>query len=198
MAPDDPSAPRVSDGDLAVGTRWQHDEEWGFVPDADGYFPPHREACFGCGPENEHGLRLRVRDAGDGTLVCNLRFPERFQGGPGVAHGGAIAAVLDDVLGTVGLALGQPAVTGRITVTYRRPVVLGQDVEVRAWKASESGRKIVVKGELRDSLGRVLAEGEALMVVIQAGHFSRFAAELPPEEDVPEGLTPFLPGENYP
>lgn len=174
----------------------------GYVVDADGYYPPHREDCFGCGPENEAGLRIRVGADpdwhGEGVrLVCRYRFPERFVGGPGVVHGGAISAVLDDVLGTVPMANGVMCVTGRLTVTYRRPVVVGHEVVIRAWLADRSGRRLSVVGAMYDSLDRVLAEGEATMIAIAVGHFSRVAADLPPEE-VPDDFKPFMPGENYP
>lgn len=174
----------------------------GFVPDADGVYPPHRDNCFGCGPDNDSGLGIKVRrdpesSEGDVRLVCTYRFPARFTGGPGVAHGGAIAAVLDDVLGTIPIANAFPSVTGRLTVTYRRPVVIGHEVTIRARLVNRRGRKAVVQGEISDSLGRVLAEAEATMIEVVAGHFHKVAADLPPEE-VPDDFKPFMPGENYP
>lgn len=193
------SAPRAQAGrsPLAHGTSWAGEGDWRFVPDEEGFYPAHREACFGCGPDNEAGLQIRVRDGEGGDLVCHYRFPTRFQGGPGLAHGGAIAAVLDDVLGTVPLAKGAPRVTGKLTVNYRRPVVIGHEVTIRAWEETVSGRKSIVKGEMRDSLGRLLADAEALMIEMPEGGYTKFAAELPPEE-VPEDFRPFLPEENYP
>lgn len=180
------------------GTRWGDEGEWGFVPGPDGYYPPHREKCFGCGPENATGLQIRLRDADEsGVIACEYRFPERFQGGPGVVHGGAIAAVLDDVVGTVPLSLGTPRVTGKLSVNYRRPVIVGHEVSIRAWQETVEGRKAIVKGEMRDSLGRLLADAEALMVEMPTEGYSKFAAELPPEE-IPDDFKPFLPDENYP
>lgn len=173
--------------------------EFTFTPGPDGYYPPHRPECFGCGPENDVGLQLRLQPGPDGTVMAEYRFPDRFQGGPGVAHGGAIAAVMDDVLGTVCLTVGKPAVTGRLTVNYRRPVVVGHKMTVTARLHAESGRRIIVRGEMRDSADRVVADAEALMIRIEFGHFTRFAAELPPdEESVPDEFKPFLPDENYP
>lgn len=187
----------VGDEAKALGVGWASSEAWGYVPDEDGVYPPHRNVCFGCGPENETGLGIKIRDGGDGTLVCTYRFPERFMGGPGLVHGGAIAAVMDDVLGTVTLANRNPAVTGRLTIDYRRPVVCGHEVTVRAWEESTEGRKITVKGTMEDSLGRILVEATGLMIVVLAGHFQSVATDLPPEE-IPDDFKPFLPGENYP
>lgn len=191
-----------------AATEWTNVPAWaqpggtGFVPDADGYYPPHRDTCFGCGPGNEAGLRIRLRKdpewSGEGVrLVCSHRYSEQFMGGPGVVHGGAISAVLDDVLGTVPMANGAMCVTGRLAVTYRRPILVGHEVTVRAWLEGREGRKVRVAGEMCDSLGRVLASGAATMIEIGEGHFNRVATDLPPEE-VPDDFKPFMPGENYP
>lgn len=187
----------TGDRRAAADVDWDEAEAWGYVPDAEGVYPPHREVCFGCGPDNPTGLGIRVRDGGDGTIVCTYRFPERFMGGPGVVHGGAIAAVMDDVLGTVPLAMRRPAVTGQLTVNYRRPVIVGHEVTVRAWEEGSDGRKMTVRGTMEDSLGRILAEATGLMVEVTARHFHAVATDLPPEE-IPDDFKPFLPGENYP
>ncbi len=181
------------------GRSWssQDEDDWGFVPDADGFYPPHRDACFGCGPDNETGLQIRVTDVAKGEIGCTYAFPVRFQGGPGVVHGGAIAAVLDDVVGTVPLAIKSPAVTARLTVNYRRPVLIGHEVNVRAWQENVDGRKRYIKGEMTDSMGRIVADADALMVEILPGHYERVAADLPPEE-IPDHFKVFLPDENYP
>ncbi|MFN8103723.1 MAG: PaaI family thioesterase [Acidimicrobiia bacterium] len=201
----DSSADATPDEDHGTDRRvpaWAAPGGSGYVPDADGYYPPHRDDCFGCGPTNDAGLQIKVSAdpdwVGDGVgLVCRYRFPERFVGGPGVVHGGAISAVLDDVLGTVPMANGAMCVTGRLTVTYRRPVLVGHEVVIRAWLDGRRGRKLTVKGEMYDSLDRVLAQGEATMIEIVEGHFNRVAADLPPEE-VPDDFKPFMAGENYP
>lgn len=185
-----------------VRPEWAKEGASGFAPDADGVYPPHRDTCFGCGPDNDAGLGIKVRrdpDSPEGRadLVCEYRFPDRFMGGPGLVHGGAISAVLDDVLGTVSLANGAMAVTGRLTVTYRRPVLVGHEVTIRARLEERRGRKLIVRGEMTDSLGRVLAEGEATMIEIREGHFQKVALDLP-AEDVPDDFRPFMAGENYP
>jgi uncharacterized protein (TIGR00369 family) len=183
--------------EISPQAEWASSEQLAFKPDADGRYPPHRDVCFGCGPANDSGLQIELRAGTGGEIVCEYRFPERFQGGPGVAHGGAISAVLDDVLGTVPLVNGIPAVTARLTVNFRRPVVIGHEVSITARLAGVDGRKITATCEMRDSLGRVLADAEALLVAIEAGHFTRIAADLPPES-IPDDFKPFLPGENYP
>ena len=71
---------------------------------SDAAIPPfHLPWCFGCGPENEHGLGLRASIEGD-RVVADMQFAPWFQGGPGVVHGGGTAAFFDDLMGFVPVA----------------------------------------------------------------------------------------------
>lgn len=58
--------------------------------------PPHYPTCLGCGPGAEQGFHLAVRREGDEVVASHV-FESRHSGAPGIAHGGAVAVVLDDV-----------------------------------------------------------------------------------------------------
>lgn len=96
-----------------------------FRPHAEGVdLPPHHEQCLGCGPDNPHGHHLQVRRYGDG-VVAEHTFDNRHVGAPGIAHGGAVATVIDDLYGFLLYLVGAPAVTRQLTVDYRAPVMIG-------------------------------------------------------------------------
>jgi len=52
--------------------------------------------CFVCGRENPHGIGVQWWVREDGTVYARVTFREAQQGPPGHAHGGALAAVLDE------------------------------------------------------------------------------------------------------
>ena len=61
--------------------------------------PPHSAFCYGCGDRNAAGLHVRVT-AGEGVRVtAQFNVDELHEGAPGLAHGGVLAAALDEVLG---------------------------------------------------------------------------------------------------
>jgi uncharacterized protein (TIGR00369 family) len=109
-----------------------------------------------------------------------VEFDDRQEGAPGLAHGGAVATVLDDVLGTVLLTQGRPAVTARLTVDYVRPVVLGRQLKAEAWLVGVEGRKAQVAGFLVDGT-TVVAEAEALFVCVPSAHFEAAGGAVPDE-----------------
>jgi acyl-coenzyme A thioesterase PaaI-like protein len=157
--------------------------------------PYHVPWCFGCGPENEHGLRLQARLEGD-KVVADLRLAPWFAGGPGVAHGGAVAAFFDDLMGFVPVAHLAPAVTARFEIDFVRPVVLGAPIRAEAWLARRDGRKMFAEGVGHDPSGEVYVEARALYLVVGFEHFSDAVAGMRPEQM--ERLGRFLSDEFYP
>ena len=85
--------------------------------------------CFGCGPLNVEGLRLVFVPGPEGSSV-DFEVPERYQSWAGMAHGGIVALLLDEAVGWAAWHAGHPGVTGRLQVSYRRPLKLGEPIRV--------------------------------------------------------------------
>ena len=86
--------------------------------------------CFGCGPLNPDGLQLKFEPTGDGTSVAEYKVPPRFQSWAGMAHGGIVSLMLDEAVGWAAWHAGHPGVTGRLQVSLRRPLKLGERVRI--------------------------------------------------------------------
>jgi len=93
---------------------------------------PEDGGCFGCSPTNEFGLQLRFRR--DGTRVFSAyRIPDRFHGAPGIAHGGIVAAILDEVSCAAAFFVADRfVVTGELAIRYEAPVPVGFPIELEA------------------------------------------------------------------
>ncbi len=86
--------------------------------------------CFGCGQLNQEGLRLRFEPGPESSAAADYDVPERFQSWAGMAHGGIVALMLDEAVGWAAWHAGHPGVTGRLAVSYRRPMKLGEQVRI--------------------------------------------------------------------
>jgi acyl-coenzyme A thioesterase PaaI-like protein len=125
--------------------------------------------CFGCGPGNRYGLRLRfTADEETRTVACRVRLPRRFEGPPGHAHGGIVATILDEAMGKVNKLYGLIALTRRMEIDYLRPVPLRVPLLIsgRAAEVASDGRKHFRVAEIRSEAGELLATSTGLFIEI--------------------------------
>lgn len=106
------------------------------------------QRCFGCGPHNTRGWRLRFEREGD--VVSTRYLPTAGEEGPpGVFHGGLQATLVDELAGwtIVGL-LGRMGFTTSMRVRYMRPVRIGEEIVARGRILSHEGRAVTVRATL--------------------------------------------------
>jgi uncharacterized protein (TIGR00369 family) len=123
--------------------------------------------CFICGPRNPIGLKVKpVRDAQAGTASLTVTIPAEFQGWEGIAHGGIVAALLDEVAAYAGMAVSTQIVTAELNVRYLKPVPTGVTISVNA-KIRETLRRSVWVDAALEHDGVVLARAEARMMILK-------------------------------
>lgn len=123
--------------------------------------------CFGCGPAHPIGLRVRCFKT-DGGVVSPVLVDRRFEGPPGTAHGGIVAAYLDEIFaGAVVRATGRLAITGELTVRYVRPVPIETPLFGRAHVVTDHGRYVDVEGRIEHlDTAEALATGRGRFFVV--------------------------------
>ncbi len=104
------------------------------------------------------------------------RFGSAHEGGPGIAHGGFVAAVLDEALGMATIFSGGPGMTGELTIRYRRPTPLHRELSIVARLDEQSGRRLTMSAELHDG-ETLIADASALFVAVGDETFSALDAE---------------------
>ncbi len=126
--------------------------------------------CFGCGRLNPNGLHLHFYALEDGSGIWAPFTPAREQEGyMGMVHGGIITTVLDEVMAWSLYQLDIWAVTGRMSMAFKRPVEVGVETRAIGRLVHDRGRLLDVRGELvRASDGVVLAEAEAVFARVPA------------------------------
>jgi acyl-coenzyme A thioesterase PaaI-like protein len=114
------------------------------------------------------GERFRVHyyRNGENALVARVWFGPETEGPLGHAHGGSIAAVLDEVLGLAAWAAGYAIVVGRLNVHFQKLLPLRTVVQVDSAVVSAQGRKVKVQGRIHGPGGIVYAEADCLCITI--------------------------------
>lgn len=137
-----------------------------------GALPAHYPTCFGCGPDSEFGLHLVAHRAGE-QIHASYTFSPKHSGAPGIAHGGTVAALVDDVCGFLLFVVQQPAVTRKLEVEYLKPVLIGVRYDLVAKVDSFEGRKLFVSCEGRNPEGVLTFRGGGLFLVVDVSHFDQ-------------------------
>jgi uncharacterized protein (TIGR00369 family) len=141
---------------------------------------PNSRMCFVCGLENEAGLKLAFfEDPETQTVRTDLEVPDKYQGYPGVVHGGIITAILDEV--TVRAAMGEGGgemmATAKMSVRFRLPTPTEIPLVAIGWVVRRSSVGTLARGEIRLPDGNVTAECEALHTVVPAEMQTRWEQE---------------------
>ena len=128
------------------------------------------------GGANPMGLNADVWREGD-IAVMEVTLGRAFEGAPGRAHGGVVAALLDETMGMVHFINEAFAYTGQLDIKYIAPTPIGEPITARAWLARRDGRKLYIDASLH--AGDVaLASAKALFITVNPAP----ARELIPDE----------------
>lgn len=118
------------------------------------------------------GIEFTVDDEGDPS--CRMEITPELTGAPGVAHGGAVATLLDTALGMAAMAhslsVGRATSTVEIKVNFLRPAKQGTVLVTNTTIQSAGRSLLVVSGTAYD-------EDTGEKVGLAVGTFNLFSLE---------------------
>ncbi len=137
--------------------------------------------CFGCGPVNEQGLRIKsfVEHRADGdVVVCDWTPEPHHQAFPGMLNGGIVGALLDchsnwaaaQHLMTKRSVDAPPCtVTAEFHVKLRRPTPASLPLRLEAKIVESTDDTATVEATLTSS-GKVTSTCRGVFVAVKEGH----------------------------
>ncbi len=118
---------------------------------------------------DENGKRLRVKyfiNKGNKQFCAKVFFGELAQGPPSHAHGGSMAAVLDEAMGLGAWAAGYSVVAAKITVEYLKMLPLNSVVSVEVMVDRVEGRKVWMKASIINNDNSIISKSEGLYIIV--------------------------------
>lgn len=149
-------------------------------------FAPH-SACFGCGPSNPIGLRVRSFAASPGEdwatgkrspTFAEWKASAEHEAFPGMLNGGITGALLDchsnwtaawHLMQARGESSPPCTVTADFHVKLLRPTPTTDPIRVEAWVAQSEGDSVLVESHLIAG-GKVTAKCSGRFVAVKPGH----------------------------
>ncbi|HEY0158571.1 MAG TPA: PaaI family thioesterase [Thermoanaerobaculia bacterium] len=139
------------------------------------YAPNNR--CFGCGPANDQGLRIRSFESGD-ELVCDWTPQPHHLAFEGVLNGGIIGSLLDchsnwtaahHLMKQRGADELPPTVTSDFHVTLKRPTPMDATLHLRARVVESSVDRATIEATM-EANGKVTATCRGTFIAVKEGH----------------------------
>jgi acyl-coenzyme A thioesterase PaaI-like protein len=141
----------------------------------DTYAPNNR--CFGCGPANEKGLRIKSFPEGD-EVVCEWTPQEHHQAFPGALNGGICGALFDchsnwtaahHLMKKSGATSPPSTVTADFHVRLRKPTPMDGPLRIRARVVESGADRATVEASI-EARGSVTATCRGTFVAVPEGH----------------------------
>lgn len=106
------------------------------------------------------------------NVVGSVTLGAAYQGHPGFAHGGYLAALMDEILGALAERHASPIATAGLTIRYRRPVSVDEPLTVTGSVVSREGQRLALQGTLCRSRepNIALVEADGQFVAIDTDH----------------------------
>jgi acyl-coenzyme A thioesterase PaaI-like protein len=140
------------------------------------YAPDSR--CFGCGPANAKGLRIRSFVSGD-EVIAEWTPEPHHEAFDGVLNGGIIGTLLDchsnwtaawHLMKHMGLEHPPCTVTAHYSVKLLRPTPSGVPIKLVAGLVDVQGERATIKAKILAPDGKVCATCEGVFVAVREGH----------------------------
>jgi acyl-coenzyme A thioesterase PaaI-like protein len=138
-----------------------------------------RSACFGCGPANEEGLRVRSFPSDEGDeVVCEWRPAPQYEAYPGMLNGGIVGTLLDchsnwtaayHLMRRAGLEHPPCTVTAEYSIKLLRPTPTDATLRLCARVVESTDDRAVVEATLSAS-GKTCATCRGTFVAVRPGH----------------------------
>ena len=141
----------------------------------DRYAP--RSICFGCGPANDRGLRIKSRVEGD-EYVAEWQPEAHHHAFDDMLNGGICGALLDchcnwaathHLMMKAGADRPPCTVTAEYTVKFKRPTPMKNPLTLRARVVESGDDRATVDGTL-EAGGKVTATMRGVFVAVKEGH----------------------------
>lgn len=136
-----------------------------------------QSACFGCGPVNDKGLKIRSLVDGD-EVIAEWQPQAHHEAFPGILNGGIIGALLDchsnwtaawHLMQKAGLESPPCTVTADYAIRLLRPTPTDRPVHLSAKVLESQVDRAVIEAQLVAG-GKVCATCKGTFVAVKPGH----------------------------
>lgn len=136
------------------------------------------DGCFGCGQDNESGLRATFRNMSDGGVEGFFTPQQHHCGYRDVVHVGPITGFLSEVLGRLAFHQDQYYLTQSMSVTFRCSVSPGIRLHAMARLRKRTKSHFTAEASVYGPEGELIATGEGRFVTMKKAEAKKVVGEV--------------------
>ena len=121
--------------------------------------------------DGDDRLRVKFFADGDDAIVGKAWFGPGAEGPPKHAHGGSVAAVLDQAMGTAAWALGHTVLAGEINVQFLEILPLGETIRIETAREGKDDRRVEMSARLVGEDGTVYSRSTGTFIEVDVDRF---------------------------
>jgi uncharacterized protein (TIGR00369 family) len=123
---------------------------------------PAYKKCFFCSKEEPTGVKLILRYQ-ENTVICDFTLEKRFQGFNGIAHGGIVAGIIDELMWwTIAVETRKASMTRKMELELLQPVVCGKHYTAKGKLLKQGHNTFWVSCIIEDDEAKATARGTAV------------------------------------
>lgn len=123
-------------------------------------------SCF-VGGDWENGFGLQFDVADDGCVSVTFAFDETKEGPRGLAHGGALAAVMDEAITVAAIVNNRGGLTANLNIDFKAPVPLNTQIVASGRIERIDRRKTFLSAELRLADNTLAVSATGLFITVK-------------------------------
>ncbi|WP_045860626.1 PaaI family thioesterase [Teredinibacter purpureus] len=142
---------------------------------------------FATTKNNPYGMKLDIHKEVNGGVACSWKATRGFEGYPGLLHGGATLALVDELLAyAVYEKYNTYAITLSSRISWFDKTSINAVINSQAVVTRKCGRFVKVKGWVINSQGKIIVESTSLFYIPTRRQFTRLVGTASlPEEALP-------------
>jgi uncharacterized protein (TIGR00369 family) len=123
---------------------------------------PKYKNCFFCSKDEPTGVKLVLRYQ-EGAVICDFTLERRFQGFNGIAHGGIVVGILDELMWwTIAVETRKASMTRKMEAELLRPVRCDKHYTAKGKLLKQEHNTFWVSCVIEDDDGKATARGTAV------------------------------------
>lgn len=124
--------------------------------------------CFGCGQDNETGLKATFRTTEDSGVEGYFTPQESHCGYEDAVHVGVLTAFLSEAMGRLAFGRDKYYLTHKLEIKFKCAVSYGTRIRAYARQKRSSGKYFTAKGKLYGPDGETIAKAEGQFLQMDA------------------------------